>query len=304
MDGAIHTESENGRPLVRTGPIELRDVGPNGRPLGTPDDCCDDSPWELHRGELVERLMAYDIHALVIAVLSALFGVHARDNYTAMADIDCVLDDEFGESRRAPDVAIVHDLKPKNEAYRGTPVLAVEVRASQSKKYLEEKVKLYLEHDWPIVWIVHTERREVEVLQKGLASVVYRPGASVPLLPVLDKYGLSHVPVDAFFDRAEASKYIESWVQAKGRASGFADGRASGLADGRASGLADGRASGLADGRAKERANAVLDILTARRFDISAELRERILSCNDLDTLQCWFTQALTATNVNELIFT
>ncbi len=288
MDGAIHSESENDRPLVRTGPIELRDVGPNGRPLGTPEDCYDDSPWELHRGELVERLRSNAIHSIVITNLGALFSVHARDHYTIMPKIDCVLDDEFGESRRTPDVAIVHELKPKNEAYRGTPVLAVEVRASQSKKYLEEKVKLYLEHDWPIVWIVHTERREVEVLQKGLASVVYRPGASVPLLPVLDKYGLSHMPVDAFFDQAEASKYIDGWVQAKGRASGFAD----------------GRASGFADGRAKERANAVLDILTARRFDISAELRERILSCNDLDTLQCWFTQALKATNVNELIFT
>ena len=284
MDGAIHSEPERERELIRTGPIELRDFGPNGRRLGTPADCeDDDTPWELHRGELVEKPVAHDIHSIVIGILTNLFGSHLRDGYSVMPDIHCVLDDALGKSRRVPDVVIARTIKnPKNEALHGIPVLAVEVRATESKKHLEEKVKLYLEHDWPTVWNVHTERHEVEVVQQDLASVTYRPGASVPLPKELDKYGLSSMPVTAFFDDVEASKYIDQWV--------------------RANGYADGRNDGYSDGRTRERANSLLDVLLARRLDIPRNTRERILSCTDLDALQRWFTLALTTTNVDEFV--
>jgi len=282
MDGAIHSEPD--RPLVRTGPIELRDLGPNGRPLGTPDDCADDdTPWELHRGELVERPVAHDIHSIVMTVLGGLFLTHVRDGYTILTDIHCVLDDALGPSRRAPDVVIAHRIKnPKNEPLRGTPVLAVEVRATESKKHLDEKVQLYIEHDWPTVWLVHTQRREVEVVQAGLASVVYRPGARVPMLPELDKYGLPSMPVTAFFDEHEASQYIDRWAEAKGHQRGYTDGRADGVAQGVAQSL--------------------FSVLLVRGVDVPSNVRERIASCTDIDVLQRWFTLALTATNVNDFV--
>ena len=75
-------------------------------------------------------------------------------------------------SVRAPDVVLVGDLvQPKDAIYTGTPILAVEVRGTQSKRNLEEKVKLYLEHDWPCTWIVHVGRKQqVEVLRPGLCA--------------------------------------------------------------------------------------------------------------------------------------
>ena len=113
-----------------------------GRRLGTVADCYDGSPWELHRGELVEQMGSKDIHGLVMAILAALFHTHARTGLTVMTDVYCDLSDDEGPSLRAPDVVIVRDLaQAKNEAYRGTPVLAVEVRGTQSKRYLEEKVR-------------------------------------------------------------------------------------------------------------------------------------------------------------------
>ena len=279
MDGAIHSESEDERPLVRTGPIELRDLGPNGRPLGTHDDIYEDSPWELHRGELVERPMAHDIDALAITIAGTLFSTHARAGYTALTDIDCVLDDEFGESLRIPDAALVHELKEvKGAAFQGIPVIAVEVRATQRKKHLEEKVKLYLEHDWPTIWLVHADRREVEVVQKGLASVTYRPGSSVPMPPELDKYGLSSFPTNAFFDQTESSKYIDQWVEGKGRERGRADGVAAGINQ------------------------SLLAALGVRGLDVPSAIRERIAACGDVDTLQRWLTFALTAPNVEAFI--
>lgn len=60
------------RPPRNTGPIELRDFGPTGRRLGTAADCYDGSPWELHRGELVEAMGGKDLHGITMALLAAL----------------------------------------------------------------------------------------------------------------------------------------------------------------------------------------------------------------------------------------
>jgi Uma2 family endonuclease len=246
-----------------TGPIELRDFGPNGLRLGTPDDCYDGSPWELHRGELIEQMGSNDIHGIVMAILAALFRTHARPGLTVMSDVYCDLSDEEGPSLRAPDVVIVSDLsQPKNEAYHGTPVLAVEIRGTQSKRYLEEKVELYLDHDWPRVWMVHAERREVEVLRKGQASVVYRKGTEIPLLPELDREGLRALPIAALFDDAEASRFINGWVGARARA------------------------------------QSILQVLATRKLSADDALRARVLACTDGATLDRWLALAVTCTSI------
>src|SRR5580700_4364856 len=208
------------RPLRDTGPIEGRDFGPSGRRLGTVADCYDGSPWELHRGELWEQMGSKDIHGIVMAVLAALFRTHARRGITVMVDVYCDLSDAASASMRAPDVVLVGDLSaPKDSVYMGTPILAVEVRGTQSKRYLEEKVKLYLEHDWPCTWIVHAERQEVEVLRAGTAAVTYtRTSTAVPLPPELDHHGLTALPVAAFFDEPETRRFNDGWVRARARA--------------------------------------------------------------------------------------
>jgi hypothetical protein len=256
------------RPPRNTGPIELRDFGPMGRRLGTEADCYDGSPWELHRGELIEQMGSKDIHGIVMALLAALFRTHARATLTVMTDVYCDLSDEQGSSLRAPDVVVVSDLSsPRNEAYHGVPVLAVEIRGTQSKRYLEEKVKLYLEHDWPWVWIAHAERREVEVLRRGVASVTYRVGTEVPLIAELDKHGLRAVPVAACFDDHEALRFIDGWVGARGEARGEASGRA----------------------------QALLGVLLARGLDVPEPVRARVASTTDIATLDRWLALAATS---------
>ena len=230
-----------------------------GRRLGTAEDCYDGSPWELHRGELVEQMGSKDIHSITMALFAALFRTHARDGLTVMTDVYCDLSDDAGSSLRAPDVVLVRDLStPRNDVFRGTPILAVEVRGTQSKRYLEEKVKLYLEHDWPVVWIAHAERREVEVVTPGSASVTYRLGTEVPFHAELNKYGLTAVPVAAFFDDRETSRFNDGWV------------------------------------KAKERAQAILDALDARKIAVPQSLRARIAACTDPGLLDRWFFQAVT----------
>lgn len=255
------------RPPRNTGPIELRDFGPSGRRLGTPADCYDGSPWELHRGELVEQMGSKDIHGILMALLAALFRTHARPGLTVMTDVYCDLSDAEGSSLRAPDVVLVGDLSvPKDEAYTGTPILAVEVRGTQSKRYLEEKVKLYLAHDWPSIWIIHAERQEVEVLRPQAGSVVYRSGTDVPLLPELGKHGLLALPVTALFDEREGSRVNDEWVGARGEARG--------------------------------RALAIVEVLQARGLGVPHGARARILGSTDPTTLERWLVLAATAPTV------
>jgi Putative restriction endonuclease len=259
------------RPPRDTGPIELRDFGPMGRRLGTKADCYDGSPWELHRGELVEQMGSLDIHGIVMALVAALFHTHARAGLTVMTDVYCDLSDDEGPSLRAPDVVLVRDLtQARNAAYRGTPVLAVEVRGTQSKRYLEEKVKLYLEHDWPWVWIVHAERREVQVMRAGTASVTYRPGALVPLLPELDEHGLEEVPVAAFFEKRESDRFTSRWMEARGEAHG--------------------------------RAQALASVLAARGLAVPDAVRARVEATTDLALLDRWLVVAATCTSAEAFV--
>ena len=268
-------DAERTRAPRNTGPIELRDFGPLGRRLGTPDDCYDGSPWELHRGELVEQMGSKDIHAIVMALVTALFAVHARDGITTMTDVYCDLTDDSGESLRAPDVVLVRDLfMPQNEAYRGIPVLAVEVRGTQSKRYLEEKVKLYLDHDWPEVWIIHAERHEVEILRRGLASVVYCKGSDVPLPKDLDKYGLTKVPATSFFDQQEVTQFVAKWVHARGEARGEARGRVA----------------------------SIIQVLLARGLDLPPKALVRITNETDLARVDRWLTLAATVSTADAFV--
>ena len=155
---------------------------------------------------------------------------------------------------------MVGDLSsPRNDAYRGTPLLAVEIRGTQSRRYLEEKVKLYLEHEWPWVWIAHAERRELEVVRPGTASITYRPGAEVPLLPELGKHGLGAVPVAALFEERDAARFTDEWVEAR------------------------------------TQARAILAVLSARGLAVPEAVQARVLACDEPAALERWLVSAATA---------
>ncbi|MET7896773.1 hypothetical protein [Streptomyces mirabilis] len=58
---------------------------------------------------------------------------------------------------------------------------------------------------------------------------------------------------------------------------------------------------GIAEGEAKGEATLVLRVLEKHAVEISEDVRERITSCTDLDTLTLWFDRSLTATTAEEL---
>ena len=64
-----------------------------------------------------------------------------------------------------------------------------------------------------------------------------------------------------------------------------------------ARGFEDGRTAGLLDAAAQH----VLSVLTARGLSATGAQRETILACRDLDRLERWHTQAVTAVAVDDL---
>ncbi|MEV0433661.1 hypothetical protein [Nocardia sp. NPDC050413] len=60
-------------------------------------------------------------------------------------------------------------------------------------------------------------------------------------------------------------------------------------------------AKGREEGRAEQAARAVSTVLTARGLELSAAQRARLAACTDLDQLDAWLEQAVTATSTDEL---
>jgi hypothetical protein len=69
------------------------------------------------------------------------------------------------------------------------------------------------------------------------------------------------------------------------------------LAEGEAKGKAEGEAKGKAEGEAR----VILRVLSARGLQVSAEIRQRVLSCADTSQLEAWADRAATAAYVDEV---
>jgi predicted transposase YdaD len=77
------------------------------------------------------------------------------------------------------------------------------------------------------------------------------------------------------------------------------------IADGdRAEGEARGRAEGEAKGRVQKAAESVLAVLEARGIEIASPVRERIIGCGDIGTLDHWLRRAVAAAKAEDIFDT
>ncbi|MFE0062946.1 hypothetical protein ACFWZ5_43470, partial [Streptomyces sp. NPDC059003] len=56
-----------------------------------------------------------------------------------------------------------------------------------------------------------------------------------------------------------------------------------------------------AEGRVKERAQTILQVFEQRGLAVPDPVRERLMSCQDLETLRVWFNRSLTVTKADDL---
>ena len=87
----------------------------------------------------------------------------------------------------------------------------------------------------------------------------------------------------------------------QGRQEGKQEGLQQGLQQGRQEGLQQGRQEGLRQGLRALR-SALYELLRQRGWSPSPQERTRVEDCEDLDTLQRWLVQAVSATTVTEAL--
>ncbi len=68
-----------------------------------------------------------------------------------------------------------------------------------------------------------------------------------------------------------------------------------------ADGKLEGKAEGRAEGRREAKAEAVVDVLEARGLRVGAEVRERVMGCEDVATLDVWLRRAMTVAEAKDL---
>lgn len=64
----------------------------------------------------------------------------------------------------------------------------------------------------------------------------------------------------------------------------------------------EGRLQGRVEGKIEGRAQSLLELLAARAIAVDEATRQRIMSCTDLDLLALWFSRALHATSLAEVL--
>ncbi len=73
------------------------------------------------------------------------------------------------------------------------------------------------------------------------------------------------------------------------------------FADGRLEGRVEGRLEGRVEGRLEACIEAILVALEARGLRVGAEVRERVMGCEDVATLDVWLRRAVQVDEARDL---
>ncbi len=142
--------------------------------------------WELYRGELIKVSPSGGRHGQLSIKIGRLI-----EEFVAARKLGVVCGAETGfmlarnpDTVRAPDVSFVRQERISKEGvpdgfWPFAPDLAVEVVSpSDSTKELSEKLKDYLDHGVPLIWVIYPKTKTVIVhTQNGLQKL--QPGSTL-----------------------------------------------------------------------------------------------------------------------------
>ncbi|MBL8153321.1 MAG: Uma2 family endonuclease [Anaerolineae bacterium] len=136
-----------------------------------------DGRFELIHGEIIEKAMPTELHGLIVANLIALLWSFVKQTGRGRvgAEIRNRMPGDDHNSRQ-PDISYFADAsRPIVErgAVPQMPDLAIEVKSpDDSYKAMREKADYYLANGAGMVWLILTEKREVEVHRPGKLDVL------------------------------------------------------------------------------------------------------------------------------------
>jgi hypothetical protein len=183
---------------------------------------------------------------------------------------------------RAPDIS-VGNVSGEPGWIRDVPPLAVEYAdVGQDEEGLQQKIVELLEAGTQLIWVVRlVGPRRVEVYAPGQPMRVALPG-EVLLAPGVLR---NAVRVEALYDPEVAREAaLTNLLQRKGYAN-----------------LESVRSEGKIEGKIEGKAESILAVLTARRFEVSDELRAVVHACRDEARLDRWLERAISARSLAEI---
>lgn len=232
-------------------------------------------PYELSNGHPILCLPRSGRRAKAVSVGAS---VLASDP----AGLDVGVDVGFSPSPeilRAPDMS-VGEIPDEPGWAQGAPPLAVEYAdTGQDEADLKIKIQELFAAGTRYVWVVRlTGPRRVEVHQPGQAMRSVNPDELLEAPGIL----ANPVPVKALYDRETANQVIfRNLLQREGYASLDAV---------------------RAEGEAQTLREAVIDVLTARGFTVSDNLRTALAGCGDPAVLRSVHRQSVIASSVVEIV--
>jgi hypothetical protein len=188
---------------------------------------------------------------------------------------------------RAPDVS-VGDFADEPGWDPNAPPLAVEYAdTGQDEAELKKKIAELLAAGTKHIWVVRlTGPRRVEVHEPGRKVRLRKPGDTLVAPGILK----NPVPVLALYDRDAAHEAtLKNLLQRRGYES---------LDAVRAEGEIEGRREGETKGKLEGRRVSLLTVMAARGLAVSEAQRARILEAEDVEVLDRWLAQAVTAPSV------
>jgi len=244
-------------------------------------------PYELSNGHPIQCLPTGIRGAKAVNVGG---GVLASD--PAVQDVG--VDAGFSPSPdvlRAPDLS-VGEMPDQPGWVQGAPPLAVEYAdTGQDEADLRLKIQELFAAGTLYVWVVRlTGPRRVEVHRPGKGMRTFNPDEQLEAPGIL----ANPVPVKALYDRDTARQVIfRNLLQREGYAS---------LEEVRAEGEAQGRAVGEAAGEVQALREAVVEVLTARGFAVTDELRTALAGSCDPAILRSVHRQSVITSSLAEIL--
>jgi hypothetical protein len=169
----------------------------------------------------------------------------------------------------------------------------------QDEAGLKKKIAELLAAGTTHIWVVRlTGPRRVEVHEPGRKMRIYKPGDALVAPGILK----NPVPVLALYDRDAAHEAtLKNLLQRRGyesldavRAEGEIEGKLKGQREGEIKGRREGETKGKLEGRR----DSLLTVMAARGLAVSEAQRARILEAEDVEVLDRWLAQAVTAPSV------
>jgi hypothetical protein len=258
---------------MKRSPLQFRSRGPFRA-----DQIRSGDPYELSNGHPILCLPKSGRRAKAVNVGASVLG-------SDPAGLDVGVDVGFSPSPeilRAPDLS-VGEIPDEPGWAQGAPPLAVEYAdTGQDETDLKIKIQELFAADTRYVWVVRlTGPRRVEH-QPGQAMRSLNPDEQLEAPGIL----ANPVPVKALYDRETANQVIfRNLLQREGYAS-----------------LEEVRAEGEAEGEVRVLREAVVEVLTARGFAVSDDLRTALASIGDPAVLRSVLRQSVIASSVAEIL--